>query len=122
VNLPGIAERGLVRSMPDPVILTMGAPGANDQRTRNGARRMSEVISTKLVEARYNKESDARHEVMLAAWRSWRAAIINAMAARVAQVGTDWDQELELLHIEMDHCSSVLSSLNGPVDTVGGDD
>jgi hypothetical protein len=83
---------------------------------------MSEVISTKLVEARYNKESDARHEAMLAAWRSWRAAIINAMAARVEQVGTDWDQELELLHIEMDHCSSVHSTLNGPVEGVGGDD
>jgi hypothetical protein len=84
-------------------------------------RAMSQVISTKLVEARYNKESDARHEAMLAAWRSWRAAIINAMAARVEQVGTDWDQELELLHIEMDHCSFVLSALNGPSDGDGGD-
>jgi hypothetical protein len=84
-------------------------------------RAMSQVISTKLVEARYNKESDARHEAMLAAWRSWRAAIINAMAARVEQVGTDWDQELELLHIEMDHCSLVLSTLNGRSDGDGGD-
>ena len=79
---------------------------------------MSQVISTKLVEARYNKESDARHEAMFAAWR---AAIINAMAARVEQVGTDWDQELELLHFEMDHCSLVLSALNGPSDGDGGD-
>jgi hypothetical protein len=43
------------------------------------------------------------------------------MAARVEQVGTDWDQELELLHIEMDHCSLVLSALNGPSDGDGGD-
>jgi hypothetical protein len=49
---------------------------------------------------------------MLVAWRSWRAMIIKAMAARLAQVGdTANDDELSLLQMEFEHCRIVRASL-----------
>jgi len=53
----------------------------------------------------------ARMNAMFAAWHSWRAAIVRDMAARVAEVGDEPDDELADLQMEMDHCSAVADVL-----------
>jgi hypothetical protein len=82
-------------------------------------------ISPKLLDARYRRDYEARLEAMLVAWRTWRAAIIKAMASRLAQVGdTANDDELLLLQMEFEHCLIVRAGLAQQlgIDPTAGDD
>ncbi len=61
-----------------------------------------------------NEKFAARMDAMYAAWHVWRAEIVREMAARVAEVGNEPDDDLADLQVEMDHCSDVAELLFGP--------
>jgi hypothetical protein len=69
-------------------------------------------LEPKFNDARYIKECCDRCDTFIRAWRVWRAAIVKAMAARVAIVGDNYDQELEALMQEMQHASIVLDAIH----------
>ena len=68
-------------------------------------------FTAKLAVRQGKAEYDKRQEAMDAAWRHWRNAVIEAMAARVKAVGSKHDEELELLLMEMEHVAIVRHAL-----------
>ena len=71
---------------------------------------MSAKVSNRLLDALNGREFKARQEAMLAAWRTWRNAIIRAMAVQLEKDPIDED-EIGALQVEMGHASLVLESL-----------